>query len=216
MNDFVLLKHTILQANDIVLCLIVGGDCKGKTGLHSKLEMDLLNTDNTIQLVVFCYEDISNAFPRIETNILYYFAPKNSNPLFYRKNNEIFIDLVADIKIAREMYSGLSYEDAKYNEEELELYKKNEAILNNENLNKFPSTFTQIRNLGKDIWSNAKRIGKNLPILAPADVAFERITICEGCDKLTNERRCLECGCFMDAKVNLAGSVCPLNKWVSI
>lgn len=33
--------------------------------------------------------------------------------------------------------------------------------------------------------------------------AHRRVEICEGCDKLTEERQCRECGCLVDFKVTL-------------
>lgn len=52
---------------------------------------------------------------------------------------------------------------------------------------------------------------------APEDIQKERIATCEGCPSFDGKsRRCMECGCFMDAKKKIAGdpsNLCPLNKW---
>lgn len=46
----------------------------------------------------------------------------------------------------------------------------------------------------------------------------ERASVCMGCEKRqsiigTSIGRCLQCGCFLDAKCRLTQSSCPLNKW---
>lgn len=44
----------------------------------------------------------------------------------------------------------------------------------------------------------------------------QRINICEKCDyfsRATLAPRCLECGCFLDAKARLKDSECPIGKW---
>jgi hypothetical protein len=43
-------------------------------------------------------------------------------------------------------------------------------------------------------------------------VAF-RIKTCKECDKLNNAKFCVECGCFMPAKVRIPIVACPLGKW---
>lgn len=40
-----------------------------------------------------------------------------------------------------------------------------------------------------------------------------RWSICMACDRLTENKRCTQCGCFMEIKSKLAGMKCPLGKW---
>ena len=40
-----------------------------------------------------------------------------------------------------------------------------------------------------------------------------RLSICQDCEEFAITRQCKKCGCFMDIKTKLEGSVCPLNKW---
>jgi hypothetical protein len=48
----------------------------------------------------------------------------------------------------------------------------------------------------------------------PDAVAEERISICNGCDRLIKATKtCKECGCFMTAKTKLPNAECPLGKW---
>ena len=40
-----------------------------------------------------------------------------------------------------------------------------------------------------------------------------RFTVCTTCEYLTEEKRCMKCGCFMEIKSKLAGMKCPVDKW---
>lgn len=53
-------------------------------------------------------------------------------------------------------------------------------------------------------------------ILANAEEVEERLNECEDCDRLTEERQCRDCGCFVDAKTMLAMEQCPRKKWKRI
>ena len=49
------------------------------------------------------------------------------------------------------------------------------------------------------------------------NVREERYDICKKCPAFNEKsKRCMECGCFMEAKTWVGGSpyeLCPLNKW---
>ena len=156
-------------------------------------------------------------WPRPLTEALYYFAPKRTNPLFLRTGKEAIDRFFDDLEVAKKMMSGMSYNEAIFNEEELELIKETEQTLLEEDKNKskYPSRMNIVRNLGKDIWKSAKYIGKRLPVLVSKDIVVERYSICEQCPNLTEVGRCTECGCFMKKKVNLAAASCPIGKWDS-
>lgn len=50
--------------------------------------------------------------------------------------------------------------------------------------------------------------------IVPESVSSERYNICISCENLykpTNQ--CRLCGCFVKAKVHLAKTKCPINKW---
>lgn len=40
-----------------------------------------------------------------------------------------------------------------------------------------------------------------------------RLSVCKGCEYLTEHKQCLKCGCFMEFKSRLAGMKCPIGKW---
>ena len=43
--------------------------------------------------------------------------------------------------------------------------------------------------------------------------AAERLAICKSCPELKALNRCGKCGCFMDIKVRLYKSRCPIGLW---
>ena len=93
-----------------------------------------------------------------------------------------------------------------------ENYQEIKTKLENENLESFPSVFQQARNLAKQAWLSGVDMAKGKPLLSTAEKANERIKICEGCE-FFKEDRCLKCGCFMNAKIHVESSRCPINRW---
>ena len=93
-----------------------------------------------------------------------------------------------------------------------EKYQEIKNKLENENLESFPSVFQQARNLAKQAWLSGVDVAKGKPLLSTAEKANERIKICNGCE-FFKEDRCVKCGCFMNAKIHLESSRCPINKW---
>jgi len=50
-----------------------------------------------------------------------------------------------------------------------------------------------------------------------SEIATERLSICESCEKwLSVTRQCKRCGCFMDLKTKLPNAECPLHKWEAV
>jgi len=46
------------------------------------------------------------------------------------------------------------------------------------------------------------------------EVPKNRLEICLSCPRLVSlTKQCLECGCYMPAKVHLINAECPLGKW---
>ena len=50
-------------------------------------------------------------------------------------------------------------------------------------------------------------------IIPNIDIIHERRDICNSCEFLTKNHRCLECGCFMNFKIKLKQASCPIGKW---
>ena len=163
-----------------------------------------------------CYNDNNMPFPRVLPDALYYFAPQNQTPLFWRPSNHVISDIHGDIDAAFKMMQGATYAEARFSGNDRVNYENSEKYVQ-EDVSTFPSAFQQARNLVKDIWRAGKNAAQGLPVIAPAEEGFKRLQICEGCDKFDKDtQRCKECGCFMKTKTQLAGASCPLNKWESI
>ena len=207
-----------MEETSLILILVMAEGCmENDTALEIILKPLLEENKIPLRTLRVCFDDHDMPWPRPLTEALYYFAPKRTNPLFLRTGKEAIDRFFDDLEVAKKMMSGMSYEEAIFNEEELELIKETEQTLLEEDKNKskYPSRMNIVRNLGKDIWKSAKYIGKRLPVLVSKDVVVERYSICEQCPNLTEVGRCTECGCFMKKKVNLAASSCPIGKWDS-
>jgi hypothetical protein len=70
-----------------------------------------------------------------------------------------------------------------------------------------PPLHTQVLNLTKDLTNNLINGFKT-----SEELKKDRLQICEGCE-FYKEKRCTQCGCFMELKTLLTSSACPLGKW---
>jgi hypothetical protein len=210
----------IMSEDKLVIVLVLGEGCyERETELEHWLVDKVKQLDVKPRILRMCFDEYNMIFPRPLTECIYYFAPKNVNPLFLRVSKEAVDRFLDDVVIANKMIAGVTYTDAIYdNEEDKKLIKNTEKLLwKKENkISKYPNTSKMIKNFAKDMWQSAKSAGKGLPVLVDPEVAAERYSICEQCPNLTEEARCTECGCFMKKKVNLAASSCPIEKWDSV
>lgn len=73
-----------------------------------------------------------------------------------------------------------------------------------------PGLLTQAANLGKAV---VKHVIGGLQESPPEEYS-RRLSICQVCDKLEpKEKRCRECGCFVETKAKMLSESCPLGKW---
>jgi hypothetical protein len=109
---------------------------------------------------------------------------------------------------------GISEHDARFTPEVKAEIEKVDTMLATEKLSEFPSLFQQGRNLAAEMWKLGKKAATLQPVLASADLAFERLQTCSTCPEFEAESgRCKKCGCGMRLKTHILGSVCPLAKW---
>ena len=212
------IEKIIMEETSLILVLVIAEGCmEHETGLEAQLNPLFVENKTPLRTLRVCFDENDMPWPRPITEALYYFVPKRTTPLFLRVGQEAVDRFFDDLEIATKMMSGMSYEEAIFDEEELKLIKKTEQAFSaeNEDISKYPSKINMVRNLGKDIWKSAKYVGKGLPVLTSKDVVVERYSICEQCPNLTEEGRCTECGCHMIRKVNLAAASCPIGKWDS-
>lgn len=51
-------------------------------------------------------------------------------------------------------------------------------------------------------------------VLVTEEIYNTRMTICEGCEFFRkSDKRCAQCGCFMEAKTRFKKTYCPIHKW---
>jgi len=210
-------SEKINNASKLMMVLVTSHACEGhktqlEQDLHAKITEHFVQN---VELLVLCIPETNMPFPKIQTDVVYYFAPKNQTPLFMRERHQVMMDLSHDIETGMKMMSqGTSYYETKFDESTKQAILRTEEYMKNEDVSKFPSAFQMARNLAKEAWRTGKNAAKGLPVLVSAEVGFARLTTCEGCDKFELETaRCKECGCFMKAKTQLASASCPINKW---
>lgn len=212
------LANIINSVYDPIVVLVLSDGCeKFKSQLVIDFEQKITEQPILVHYYTICYTEDGLPFPRPSTPTVYYFAPKNQTPLFYRIGGHIMTDPIRDIQIAKDMVlTNKSYMDAAMDEQTRQQYMKTEEMLQKEDVSKFPPLFQQARNLGKEIWATGKNAVRGMPILVDADTAFNRFSTCQACEFFKNDSRCEKCGCFMKSKTQLASASCPINKWGSV
>ncbi len=210
------LKDLIDTAQYPVITVVLAEGCESfKSKFLTDLENQIRGQQNPVHLHTICYREEPIMFPRPLTQVVYYFAPKNYTPLFYRQGQRA-MDIPIDIVTAYKMIEGMSYAEAAFGIENKEKYEQTEEMMKTEDTSKFPSIFQQARNLAKEMWITGKHAAQGLPVIVEAETAFNRFSICQGCEFLRENFRCEKCGCFMKAKTQLAASACPVGKWLPV
>jgi hypothetical protein len=210
------LKDLIDNAQHPVLAVVLAEGCENFKGKFlTDFETQVQNQFNPVHLHIICYREEPPVFPRPLTQAVYYFAPKNYTPLFFRHGMNA-MSVATDIVTALKMMEGRSYVDAAYehNQTMHAQYQETEQMIKTEDTTQFPSLFQQARNFAKEMWHTGKNAAAGLPVLVDADTAFQRFSMCQGCEFLkTDNFRCEKCGCFMKTKTQLASASCPIGKW---
>ena len=212
------LVNLINTVSDIIVVVVLSDGCENfKSQIVQDFENKLAKQSIPVHLHTICYTENSTPFPRPATPMVYYFAPKNQTPLFYRVANTMTMDVDKDVNTATQMYrNGKSYIDAALDEPTKQQYIKTEEMFKSEDVSKFPPLFQQMRNLGKEMWASGKNAVRGMPVIVDADTAFQRFSTCQSCEFLKDDSRCEKCDCFMKTKTQLASASCPINKWGSV
>jgi tRNA(Ile2) C34 agmatinyltransferase TiaS len=81
-----------------------------------------------------------------------------------------------------------------------------------------PKDLPSFKNMTKNLLGTAVDVltgvtrGEGVFVTEP--VYTERMNICNGCEFFRKEdKRCTQCGCFMEAKTRLKNVECPIHKW---
>ncbi|HRJ73116.1 MAG TPA: DUF6171 family protein [Terrimicrobiaceae bacterium] len=79
-----------------------------------------------------------------------------------------------------------------------------------------PPRGTQIRSFAGAVVAECGAALAGEPSIT-GDQKADRLAVCEGCEFfVTADRRCSQCGCWMDAKAGFRSAVCPENKWPAL
>jgi len=211
------LKELLDNSEHLVLVTVVAEGCEEfKSRFLTDLENQIRAQQNPVHLHTICYREEPIMFPRPMTQVVYYFAPKNYTPLFYRSGLRAAHEVAVDIATAYKMIEGMTYVEATFGVENKQKIENTEEMMKTEDTSKFPSIFQQARNLAKEMWATSKQAAQGLPVIVDADTAFNRFSICQGCEFLKENFRCEKCGCFMKAKTQLATASCPVGKWQTV
>jgi hypothetical protein len=82
-------------------------------------------------------------------------------------------------------------------------------------LEKSDPTFATIFNQAKKLLTAVKdRVIKGRD--TTTEEYKQRMDICEGCDRRTENWTCKECGCFLTIKAKWSTEACPLGNWPAI
>lgn len=82
------------------------------------------------------------------------------------------------------------------------------------NTERFPGIKEMAFNLSETAKQSLAGFFRTGAIFASKEVIDERMNTCSSCDKLVpNTCRCSMCGCYMNTKVRLLHSTCPVRKW---
>lgn len=211
------LQQVIDTAIHPILAIILAEGCEQYKGQFlTDIEARIHQQANPVHIHIICYTEDTMVFPRPMTQAVYYFAPKNYTPLFYRQGARA-LNVEIDIAAATKMMQGMPYLEAAYGDGLKQQYEQTEQMVKNEDTSKFPSLFQQARNFAKEMWHSGKNAAQGLPVLVDADTAFQRFRTCQGCEFLTQDNfRCQKCGCFMKTKTQLASASCPIGKWHAV
>lgn len=83
----------------------------------------------------------------------------------------------------------------------------------------YPSLAQQVKNLANFSFEVVKTsLEGSVPgILVNENVKEERLSVCRECPAYdASQKRCKECGCFLEHKAKFAVDSCPLGKWRSL
>ena len=79
----------------------------------------------------------------------------------------------------------------------------------------YPSILQQGKNLAEFSFDLIKHAIQTGALQVSDEVKNQRLETCRNCDKYDADQvRCIECGCFLEAKTGFALDSCPLGKWV--
>ena len=211
------IENIINESDELVIIYVKLMTCDADSELELEIQKNIDKTQRGIKLYTLCYKQEDIPFPMPYDNRVYVFIPKNQFPFLSIDAKPFINEFDSFIQKATSILTGVPPKsipspgeiDIINNPEKV---KKMEELLKEEDISKFPSTFQMARNAFKQAWDSTKGVLSGRNFLVEANTANTRYSICEGCE-FFKEKRCTQCGCFMEAKVHLELATCPLGKW---
>ena len=208
------LETTILESKIPVLVFIKHTKCNEQINLELEIEKKINNSEHVVNLIALCYPHGKIPFPSPQWNVVYFFEQGNTSPILsingdyflndFEKVFDSFYAIIANIPLE-------TYVAQKENPEKIEEIRK---MVEEEDISKYPSTFQMTRNLLTQAWKSTKEVINSGQLIVDAKTAQKRYSICESCPLFEKkDKRCTECGCFMETKVHLQAAECPKSKW---
>jgi hypothetical protein len=213
MNQLSGILNNISTANDICVLAVVAEGCHNQEPIMiSEVKNFLAAEEPTVQFFHICInEDEEMVFPRPATQILYFFIPGNTTPVFHRISFPISNTLKTDITNLRKIQQGETYQTIMFPDTP-GIVEMIDDIITTENLENYSEEYKQSRKLAAEMWRSSKRLLiKTLP-LVPADIANNRFNTCKGCSFFL-KNRCLQCGCYINGKLHQTETECPSKLW---
>lgn len=84
-----------------------------------------------------------------------------------------------------------------------------------------PKDLPSFTDMAKGLFGSAKDIVAGAlhgeGVMVSEDVYLQRMSICNTCEFFRNEdKRCTQCGCFMETKTRFKKAYCPVEKWKDV
>jgi len=211
------IENIINESNDLVIIYVKLIKCDADSEFELEIQKNIDKSQRGIKLYSLCYKQEDIPFPMPYDNRVYIFTPKNQTPIMHLDAKVFNNGFDSFIQNATSILTGVPPKSIP-SPGEIEVInnpkkaKEMEEMLKEEDISKFPSTFQMARNAFKQAWDSTKGMLSGRNFLVEANTANNRYSICEGCE-FFKEKRCTQCGCFMEAKVHLELATCPIGKW---
>lgn len=210
-NEIYELQEVINSSDDVIIVYVKANNCDELSENESKILELVKELKRNIQLKTLCFTKETVPFPEPHMNRFYFFLPKNQEPIMMGDGNFIINNFDNVFEHLDSRMNNITVDEIKIIKNP-EKAKEMQEMLKKEDISKFPSTFQMARNVFKQAWDSTKGVLSGRNFLIDADTANNRYNICESCEFL-KEKRCTHCGCFMETKVHLESSSCPIGKW---
>lgn len=208
------LESTILESDIPVLIFVKHTKCNEQINLELEIEKKINSSSHVVNLIALCYPHGKIPFPSPQWNLVYFFEPKNINPILSIDGDYFINDFDQVFDSFHAIVNNIpldTYLAQKNNPKKVEEVRK---MVEKEDISKYPSTFQMARNLFTQAWKSTKEAISTGQLLVEASTAQHRYSICEACSLFElKDKRCTACGCFMESKVHLQAAECPEGKW---